>query len=154
MPFSNVGLMALHLQGHPVSWNWIFTDCTVKWSWLHPEQQHFPQSHVHGSITPPWIPQWGVCEAANNGAAGEALALSHVPQERTALLSHSIGRPKEPFSKWCTLVKPSALSYIPLRLKLYSVCKRVSLPIGFALPQKVWLTLFYRILQDKKDKIQ
>lgn len=128
------------LQGHRVSRNWTFTDCTVQWSWLHPGQQLFPQPHMWLSITPHWIPHWGVCEAAHNGAACEVLALSHVPQEGTALLSHSTGRAKEPFSNWCKLVKPSTFSFIPLRLKLFSVWEQICLPIGLLCPK------FYRIL--------
>lgn len=151
------------LQGHRVSRNWTFTDCTVQWSWLHPGQQLFPQSHMWLSITPHWIPHWGVCEAAHNGAACEVLALSHVPQEGTALLSHSTGRAKEPFSNWCKLVKPSTFSYIPLRLKHFFSLRTDMSSHWFTLPQILQDTFpcFSRMiahlhnqLQDKNNKIQ
>lgn len=135
--------------GSSLSWNWIFTDCTVKWPWLHPEQQHiqnFPQSHVQVSITPPRSLSEDVRSSKQWCNMVKFCLWAMCPRIAQLCSATAQAGQRNPFSNWCTLVKPSALSYIPLRLKLSSVCKQVSLPIGFTLPQKVWLTLFYRIL--------
>lgn len=146
MSFSTVGLMALHVQDHHCP----ETESSQTALWNDPDciqnSSTSRTSHVQVSITPPRSLSEDVRSSKQWCSMVKFCLWAMCPRIEQLCSATAQAGQRNPFSNWCTLVKPSALSYIPLRLKLSSVCKQVSLPIGFTLPQKVWLTLFYRIL--------